>query len=147
MKKIIAALAGSLMLVGVEAKAHEPERESSVNILPPGTIVAYIGPVDNIPDGWAICGGNGGERNLDGRYLVGTTDFDKVGYFVNPPEHDHGIDIRTTGEAEGWNREPNPETADNWTGKNWHHTHDVKGTTGKAQHVPPSVMVLFLCKQ
>lgn len=147
MNKIFATLTMSLVFVGLESAAHEPAKDSSADILPPGTIVAYVGPVDGIPGGWAICGGNRRERNLDGRYLVGTTDFDRVGDFVNPSDHGHKVNIRTTGEVEGWNREPNPETADNWSGKNWHHTHDVEGDTGKAKHVPPSVMVLFLCKQ
>ena len=41
--------------------------------LPIGTILAYTGPLNKIPNGWALCNGANGTPNLSGRFLEGVT--------------------------------------------------------------------------
>ena len=41
--------------------------------LPIGTILAYNGPLNKIPNGWALCNGANGTPNLTGRFLEGVT--------------------------------------------------------------------------
>lgn len=39
---------------------------------PPGTIVAWYGPIEEIPEGWVLCDGTNGTPNLVGRFLRGS---------------------------------------------------------------------------
>jgi len=113
--------------------------------LPAGSVVAYMGKEAAPPSGWQICG-RGDFQDLDGKFLVGTSNVGKVGEEVGEEEHTHIVDIRSTGEVGG--RElPHPDGADNRTGApNWFHQHQVKGEL-KATNSPPAVRVLFFCKQ
>ena len=40
-----------------------------------GEVRAYYGDVANIPDGWALCNGNGGRPDMLGRMLIGADTF------------------------------------------------------------------------
>lgn len=39
--------------------------------MPVGAIIMWSGSINNIPQGWALCDGNGGRPNLQGRFIVG----------------------------------------------------------------------------
>ena len=39
--------------------------------MPVGTILPYIGALEKIPHGWALCDGTNGTPNLTGRFLQG----------------------------------------------------------------------------
>lgn len=50
--------------------------------MPVGTILAYIGPLNKIPNGWALCDGTEGTPNLlDNRFLEGAS---TIGIFKEP---------------------------------------------------------------
>ena len=113
--------------------------------LPAGSVVAYMGKEAAPPNGWQICG-RGEFQDLDGKFLVGTSNVGRVGEEVGEAEHTHIVDIRSTGEV-GGRQLTHPEGADNRTGApNWFHQHQVKGEL-KATNSPPAVRVLFFCKQ
>lgn len=118
------------------------------SLFPSGAVMAYLGPDTQPPRGWEICGHGESEfPSLEGRFLVGTHHIDSVGGEVGSPAHDHGVNIRSTGEVNGHNN-THPEGADNWTGDpNWFHRHNVQGLTASVEHTPPSIQVLFFCKQ
>lgn len=52
--------------------------------VPTGAIMMWSGSIANIPTGWALCDGQNGTPNLQGRFIVGATTgivmFDSVGY-------------------------------------------------------------------
>ncbi|MFW6129924.1 MAG: phage baseplate protein [Atribacterota bacterium] len=52
-------------------------------MVPPGFIGMWSGPVNEIPEGWALCDGTNGTPDLSGRFVVGydsgDTDYDTVG--------------------------------------------------------------------
>lgn len=58
-----------------EAKQHH---------VPTGAIMMWSGTIANIPTGWALCDGQNGTPNLQGRFIVGATTgvvmFDSIGY-------------------------------------------------------------------
>lgn len=119
-------------------------------LLPPGSIIAYVGKDTSAPDGWSICGRGAGKfPDLADRFLVGTSDFKEVGKKTGSPAHKHDVDIASTEERDGQLRIQGPEYADNYAkdGKNWFHRHQVKGATKEASHIPPAIQVLFFCKQ
>jgi len=41
------------------------------NLMPSGTIVAWNGTINNIPNGWSLCDGANGTPNLSGRFIFG----------------------------------------------------------------------------
>ena len=116
-------------------------------ILPSGAILPYYRTLESIPQGWAVCGDEQEETpNLDGRFLIGTRDLGLVGRPTGSRTHAHPFAGRSSFEAEGTDK--GPEGADNYTDKpNWNHKHDISGDTQEVEHIPPSVNVLFLCKE
>lgn len=52
--------------------------------VPTGAIMMWSGSIANIPTGWALCDGQNGTPNLQGRFIVGATtgivNFDGLGY-------------------------------------------------------------------
>ena len=58
---------------------------SSESSIPPyGTIVPYVGEVEKIPHGWALCDGSNGTPDLRGQFLQGMTSQDKVKKYIDP---------------------------------------------------------------
>ena len=118
-------------------------------LLPAGSIIAYVGRGMPTLPGWAICGtGSESFPNLSGRFLVGTADLTIVGETTGERYHKHNFDVTSEEQSEARYRDPPPELADNHpTGRNWAHKHKVIGETKDTNHIPPSVHVLFFCKQ
>ena len=121
-----------------------PQRPcSSGPSLPSKTILPYYGPRKDIPDGWSGCEGDG-TPDLDERFLIGTNDPREVGKPIGIDTHAHTFEA--TSEFQFGKYQRPPEGADNGNGRNWIHQHRVKGATEEKNHIPPSVKVLFLCK-
>ena len=116
---------------------------SSEPSLPSKTILPYYGSRKDIPDGWSVCKGDG-TPDLDERFLIGTNDPKEVGKPIGIDAHAHNFEV-FSGHGRGHYQRP-PEGADNGTGRNWIHRHKVKGVTDGEKHIPPSMKVLFLCK-
>ena len=55
---------------------------SQSNVLPYGTIVPYVGELEKIPHGWALCDGSHGTPDLRGQFLQGMTSQDKVKKYI-----------------------------------------------------------------
>ena len=122
-----------------------PQRPcSSEPSLPSKTILPYYGSRKDIPDGWSICGEDG-PPDLNERFLIGTNDPKEVGKSIGIDTHVHNFEA-TTGYQFGRAQRP-PEGADNNAGTNWIHQHKVNGVTEEKKHIPPSVKVMFLCKE
>jgi hypothetical protein len=47
--------------------------------LPSGTILPWYGKKGRIPNGWAVCNGENGTPNLQGRYMRGSRNQSEVG--------------------------------------------------------------------
>lgn len=130
--------------------------------LPKGSIVAYIGDNTSPPKGWIICGHRGESPDLNGRFLVGTTDLSKVGTTIGEPdETHHSHDVHIVSETEGTPRDRQPEPVKlkslldlpaselnrplrELSGSG--HVHFVDGSTSLSSTTPPAMHVLFLCK-
>jgi hypothetical protein len=80
--------------------------------IPPGTIVMWSGPANQIPDGWALCDGTRGTPDLRGRFVVGAGG----GYQVNETggvqfhdlRHSHRWVYATRPNTGSWDSEGNP---------------------------------------
>lgn len=80
--------------------------------VPAGTIVAYAGEPENLPDEWKICDGQNGTPNLTSRFLVGagksyassmTGGADAVRITVSTmASHSHAITITEPGDIKGY---------------------------------------------
>ena len=136
--------------VGLSERVQRAEQsldalqEMSASQLAAGTVLSYVGDPAAVPTGWVVCGQNS-TPDLSGRFLMGASDVGEIGELIGSSEHEHPINLKTSGEVDGQNKFP-PETADNWVGTNWFHRHKVEGTTDPKSHIPPAVQVLFLCK-
>lgn len=64
---------------------------SQSSTLPIGTILPYIGELNQIPKGWALCDGTNGTPNLINRFLEGTTSNPKQFKEAGLPQHQHII--------------------------------------------------------
>ena len=51
----------------------------SCNLLPPGIIVMWHGDITKIPPGWALCNGVGSTPNLQGKFILGTNNYNEIG--------------------------------------------------------------------
>lgn len=114
--------------------------------VPARAILAWAGQSDKMPEGWVVCG-QGKTLKLDGKFLMGTSNWNEIGKEAGKETHRHGVAIPSGWETEGRYTSPPPEGADNDTGKNWTHRHEVHGETKDTPHIPPSVKVFFLCKE
>jgi hypothetical protein len=45
--------------------------EIELNLVPSGAIVAWSGPISNIPTGWCLCDGTNGTPDLRNRFIIG----------------------------------------------------------------------------
>ena len=123
---------------------HGPDGHSSPlggDILPSGTVVAYLGTDGAPPSGWVICG-TGATPNLNGRFLLGTNDSELVGSVEGSALSNGNSEFRSGYEVDGDIFSPPPpgmEGADNHSdgGQNWNHKHDIQ---------LPTVRVRFFCK-
>ncbi len=59
----------------------------STGVIPRGMIMAWAGTPDNIPDGWALCDGQDGTPDLNDKFILGTSDAEKVGASGGEKEH------------------------------------------------------------
>ena len=115
--------------------------------LPSGVILPYMGRhgVASLPEGWVLCG-SGGTPELEGRFLFGTNRASEVGTPLGSLGHSHRAVFATGWETGG--QRSSTEAADNFAGGvNWNHQHQVEIETQPAQHLPPSVRVMFFCKE
>lgn len=110
-----------------------------------GTILPYVGDSEAVPTGWVICGKDG-TPDLGGYFLVGTNDLAKVGDFTGSENHGHHMDFQSSEQSSGRFAQT-VDGADNHTGRNWQHQHRIIGPANVSSHVPPSVQVLFLCRE
>ena len=130
--------------------------------LPKGAIIAYAGPNTAVPKGWVICGQDGETPELTGRFLVGTSDLQKVGQGVGGVEHVHRVTIHSDPEYREYSkpilkRDPDdslyvltvrkvrPDHTGDPPARDLH-VHFIDGETLSEQHLPPAMQILFLCK-
>ena len=66
--------------------------------LPSGTILMWSGNINNIPDGWELCTGEGGRTpDLRGRFLVGAgPGYDEPGKYDEATQHTHTVSLSDT---------------------------------------------------
>jgi len=151
-------LAVAPMLLAPAAAIAEPAAPSETTAgLPAGAIVAFMprfgGDYHDIAGlkrwldarGWALCDGSGGTPDLRNRMLLGTTELATVGQRLGSREHDH----RVRGETQG----PVRRNRNTPTGYQQlrqipddQHRHRIDVTTAAAEHLPPSLRVLFIMK-
>lgn len=154
---VIAAGVGMMFIGSVSAQDNSLRMNERLdrledafeNLIPSGAVLAYLGAETAMPDGWEICGRGKGSSfpSLEGRFLVGTHHLSSVGQEVGSSTHNHHIDFLSSPERDG-HTSRHPEGADNYTrAPNWSHKHNVSGHTAAGANIPPSIHVLFLCKQ
>lgn len=146
---VVAICSGVYFITKLETRVEKLEALIPVQVsaMPSGTMLPYVGSQGTAdqPDGWVLCG-SADTPEMDGRFLIGTNEAGQVGTATGSADHSHGADFKTSLEVDG--RRGGPEGADNYTGSpNWNHKHQVEGNTQPAKHLPPSVKVLFFCKQ
>jgi len=136
---------------------REMEAFAALNeLLAPGVMMASYAPEATPPIGWVVCG-DANTPDMTSRFLVGTTDLQRIGENVGDREHRHGVAIKSTGEQDGRHQSGVAGTPDDFadnihrgvedTGpRNWFHRHGIDGTTENAENTPPSVQVIFYCK-
>lgn len=84
--------------------------------VPRGVIVMWSGDINKIPDGWALCNGEDGRPDLQGRFIVGYSkdtsdtggDYKEIAAtggndsieltIVNMPKHKHNVSVTKSGE-------------------------------------------------
>ena len=125
-----------------------PQRPcSSMPSLPSKTILPYYGSRKDIPDGWSICGKDE-PPDLNERFLIGTNEPSEIGMPVGSVTHIHSFTATSNREGTPQPIQPRQhEGVDNGRGTNTYHQHEVIGETMEKKHIPPSVKVLFLCKE
>ena len=90
MPVLLTAVIGLLLGTGYAVADWTTPRQPSI---PPGTIVMWAGPADEIPRGWAVCDGSGGTPDLRDRFIVGAGAHYEAGQTGGVEEtiHDHEI--------------------------------------------------------
>jgi hypothetical protein len=95
--------------------------------------------------GWAICDGTGGTPDLRNQMLLGTTDVSSVGQRLGSWDHTHRI-RGETGIPVRRNRNTPTGRLQNQQIPDDQHRHRVDMEANKAEHMPPSMRVLFIMK-
>jgi hypothetical protein len=95
--------------------------------------------------GWAICDGTGGTPDLRNRMLLGTTDVSSVGQRMGSWEHAHRV-RGETGIPVRRNRNTPTGRLQTQQIPDDQHRHRVDMEADKAEHMPPSMRVLFIMK-
>ncbi|MXW92584.1 MAG: hypothetical protein F4114_16320 [Rhodospirillaceae bacterium] len=147
---IVIALTGVGFWLGGFTSSFERLADNAVekamdDLLGPGTIIPKFAlERASVPPGWVVCS-QSGTPDLQGRFLIGTTDIKNAGKPVGEPGPGWRAGV-TGGESLGKlapEKDGNDDFADN-IGKgqgvsgdrNWYHEHSL-----------PSVQVVFLCRQ
>lgn len=141
---------------------------------PVGTIIAWIEPLSEIPDGWAICDGNNGTPNLLNEFPRsvpdGTTDPGGTGgtntvtlsssqmpehshssSVDNQGNHNHGVEGQSTGLDDS-SSYPAPEGSSTYSDvtTNGSHSHSISidntGSGSSIDNRPEHVEVAFIQK-
>lgn len=126
--------------------------------VPKGTIMAFMPSMTSgdygtaselrawlAGQGWAICDGTGGTPDLRNRMLLGTTDASSVGQRLGSWDHTHRIRDET-GIPVRRNRNTPTGRLQNMQIPDDQHRHRVDMESDKADHIPPSMRVLFIMK-
>jgi microcystin-dependent protein len=137
-------------------------RDRSYYAIPAGTIVAWSGSLETIPRGWALCNGQAGTPNLQGRFILGYVDprsatspdltkrglnatggLEQVKLTVNEmPSHDHGY--MKAGLWGGGNR--SAASYDSWgQNANWEATGSAGGNQSH-ENMPPFYVLAYIMK-
>lgn len=114
--------------------------------VPIGIIVAWNGPIEEIPDGWYLCNGENGTPNLIDRFIMGTTQAEKMNltydggththsvysagshtHTVSSSSHKHDVDM----SADGYGPNAN---GDYYTDYAMNHSHDISSSGGSHTH-------------
>jgi hypothetical protein len=139
------------------ASSEAPRAAALPTELPVGAIIAFMPQFGSqyrdsaglrrwLGDhGWAICDGTRGTPDLRNRLLLGTTDMARVGRRIGSRDHDHRI--------RGESGSPVRRNRSTPTGRlqlrqipDDQHRHGIDLTSAKAEHLPPSLQVLFIMK-
>lgn len=103
-------------------------------LLPEGAIMAFAGPGDSIPEGWALCDGNNDTPDLVDRFIVGASGENDAGQAGGTTEHDHGnLDHDHSLQVPGHNHE-----IPAWEGETYmagDHKHSVGNAEGDSVRV------------
>lgn len=125
--------------------------------LPVGAIIAFMprmgseyGNVEELRawlrrQGWAICDGADGTPDMRNRMLLGTTDPITAGQRLGSRDHDH----RVRGDTEAPLRRNRSTPTGRFQLKqipDEQHRHRLDIESDKAEHLPPSMRVLFIIK-
>lgn len=132
------------------AEGVEPPQVTSLDALPPGTVlISYDGEVDPAREygiNWVKCGGAGGSPELDGLLLVGGSQ-EGVGRKVGSESHSHRYRSQTSEEIDAQFPAAGPGRPDPRTGEpRRRHIHEFLGVSEPAASLPPAYTVLFVCK-
>lgn len=113
--------------------------------VPIGTIMPWYSTSEELPKGWKLCDGLEGRPNLNGLWIVGTTDARKNGTLVN---EDSNVTISgKTKEATDGNKYAWGDTEDETphaTGLD--HKHEVEFTLDRLTLAPKSMAMRFIIK-
>ncbi len=118
---------------------------ASMDELPKGTILMWYGKKNELPKGWKICDGKEGRPDLNGKFPLGTTDFEKLGKPTGgKATHSHGGTTANYIAGSAYDVDPyqhHPGTMA--IGK------DARFTlqTDDQLNMPPSSFVIFLIKE
>ncbi|MBL7154234.1 MAG: tail fiber protein [Phycisphaerae bacterium] len=137
-------------------------------VVPIGGIIMWSGAADNIPNGWALCNGEGGTPNLTDRFIVGAgnsyspNDMDGSERHTHPAgeytaaAHKHHIDLLTLEETIF--RTDHGGKENQYDAPHSPHYHTVRGdtedagggtvsgTSGEATSLPPYYALAFIMR-
>lgn len=122
--------------------------------IPQGVIVIWSGSADNIPDGWALCDGTNGTPDLQGRFILGSSDNHAVGStggeenvtltVEQMPSHSHQVNTawasayEYTIVAHGSNTASGPYFSSNNSG--------ISGSSQPHNNMPPYYTLCYIIK-
>lgn len=115
--------------------------------LPKGSIIMWSGSLASIPSGWQLCDGTNGTPDLRNRFVKSIPDSStNPGNTGGSATHTHPVNITSTqGSLSHWNGWQNGQGGWFW-GQGNDHTHNVIGTTGSADNLPPYYELAFIMK-
>ena len=130
---------------------------SGYGTIPVGGIILWSGSVDKIPDGWALCDGNG-TPDLRDRFVVGAGKTYAVGDTGGQaevklstsqiPSHSHSIRFKTAGYSACWNGKQ--EVYAKWSGDKdngqYKDSTDSTGNTEPHENRPPYYALAYIIR-
>jgi microcystin-dependent protein len=93
---------------------------ATTNSFTAGMIMMWSGDINNIPNGWALCDGNGGRPDLRGRFIVG----------YNVSDNDYNTIGKIGGSKEVVLNQNQMPSHTHTVQSNGAHTHNILGQTG-----------------